>query len=102
MRKNKHNLKHNATVDLRITKNFFKCQILLLLQSRLNNTHTHIFLQTWNINIWFFFYCNKGRVMNEQKKLFFLSISGHETLLKKKRHVLSIKQVINLNIHIYR
>ena len=49
----------------------------------------------------FFFYCNKGRVMNEQKKLFFLSISRHEALLKKKRHVLSIKQVINLNIHIY-
>ena len=38
--------------------------------------------------------------MNEQKKLFFLSISRHEALLKKKRHVLSIKQVINLNIHL--
>ena len=38
--------------------------------------------------------------MNEQKKLFFLSISRDEALLKKKRHVLSIKQVINLNIHI--
>ena len=41
-----------------------------------------------------FFYCNKGRVMNEQKKLFFLSISRHEALFKKKRHVLTIKQVM--------
>ena len=37
----------------------------------------------------FFFYCNKGRVMNEQKKLFFLSISRHEALLKKKRRFIN-------------
>ena len=29
------------------------------------------------------------RVMNEQKKLFFLSISRHEVLLKKKRRFIN-------------
>ena len=65
------------------------------------HTYTHLPTNFEHKHL-FFFYCNKGRVMNEQKKLFFLSISRHEALLKKKRHVLSIKQVINLNIRIYR
>ena len=52
------------------------------------HTYTHLPTNFEHKHL-FFFYCNKGRGMNEQKKLFFLSISRHDALLKKKRRFIN-------------